>query len=272
MSSSASNVRGTIFSCVGKRVFITGASSGFGEHFALTFARAGASVIALAARRVKRLESLAKRIRALDGVEPNITVVCVACDVSNTDSIVKAFDDAQTMGQVDCFDVIVNNAGIGTDGKFLNVSERDYDQLMAVNVKGCWFVAQEAARRMASCSRTGSIVNIASIYGLRVGVVHSAYAATKAAVVHMTKAMAIELLKHGIRVNCVCPGYFWTEMTTEFFSSPAGKRFAERKIPMKRLGTVGELDGVMLLLASNASSFMTGSIVAVDGGHLVASL
>ena len=190
MPLSSVDTRGTIFSCAGKRVLITGASSGFGEHFAETVARAGASSVALAARRVARLEKLAARIRAIDGVSRNI--VCVACDVSSAESIRRAFDEAQEQAGVDCFDVIINNAGIGTDGKFLDVPECDYDKLMAVNARGCWIVAQEGARRMKECSRAGSIVNIASIYGLRVGVAHSAYSATKAAVVHMTKAMALD--------------------------------------------------------------------------------
>ena len=238
MSSSKGSLldtRGTIFSCSGKRVFITGASSGFGEHFAETVARAGASAIALAARRLERLEKLAARIRQVVGSD-GANVVCVECDVSKSESIRRAYDEAERQAGVDCFDVIINNAGIGTDGKFLEVSESDYDKLMAVNTRGCWIVAQEGARRMKACSRMGSIINIASIYGLRVGVSHSAYSATKAAVVHMTKGMAVELLRYGIRVNCVCPGYFWTEMTVDFFQSPAGKRFASKRIPMRRLG------------------------------------
>jgi len=259
----------SLFSLNEQDVLITGASSGFGEHFATLFARNGCRTLALLARRTDRLEELASQLRK---EIPNLNVVAVKCDVSDTADIPRAFDEAVKLTGVN-FNVIVNNAGIGSPKSFLNHTNESYNQIMDVNVRGCFFVAQEGAKRMVESQiHSGSIINIASIYGSRVGYGHTVYSSSKAALIHMTKAQALELMEHGIRVNCVLPGYFKTELTQDFYDGPKGKDFIQQHIPINRLGNIGELDGVMLLLGSQASSFMYGSIVTVDGGHLLSTL
>ncbi|GBG32806.1 Dehydrogenase/reductase SDR family member 4 [Hondaea fermentalgiana] len=257
------------FDVTNKAILITGASSGFGEHFAKMYAEAGCRVFALLARRTDRLEDLAADLRQS---YPDINIATVQCDVSKTEDIPRAFDEAEKKtGR--CFDVIVNNAGIGPVVRVLNETEESYNMTMDVNTRACFFVAQEAVKRLkAAEQRNGSIINISSIYGKRVGHGHAVYSISKAALTQMTKAMAIEVLGEGVRVNSVHPGFFRTELTQDYYDSPKGDAFLKKHVPMERLGLLEELDGVMLLLASDASSFMTGAELLVDGAHTTSSL
>jgi NAD(P)-dependent dehydrogenase (short-subunit alcohol dehydrogenase family) len=257
------------FGLQGKAVFLTGASSGIGEHWAWTLAKAGASHLALAARRADKLEVLAGAIRK---AHPLTKVAVVQCDVGDVQSIRHALDTASSKLEGVTFQVIINNAGVGPSAPVLEATPESVDDTMNINVRGPFVLSQEAAKRMIAKGLGGSIINVASIYGLRVGFNNGVYAMSKAAMVQMTKAMAIELLSQRIRVNCIAPGYYRSEMTADFYDSPAGIKYLKEKVPSKRLGRLEELDGPLLLLASDASSNMTGSVVVADGGHSSSSL
>ena len=253
-----------LFSLAGKTVLITGASSGIGAHLARVAARSGGRVV-LAARRTERLAQLAEAIRA-DGGE----ALAVALDVTDRASVEAAFDSAEAgFGVVD---VVLNNAGIGNGQRALEISEDDWRTMLATNLDGVWRVAQCAAQRLARAGRGGSIVNIASILGLRVGGGYSHYCAAKAGVVQLSKSLALELARFNVRVNAIAPGYFKTEMNDAYFDSAKGQAYINGAVPLCRLGQLAELEGPFLLLASQAGAFMTGSVLAVDGGHLVSSL
>lgn len=243
----------------GKTALVTGASSGLGAHFAKVLARAGAHVF-LAARRSESLASLADEIVAAGGLAEAITL-----DVSSAHSISL---NAQFFAEVD---ILVNNAGVTREGPMLDMSEEDWDAVMDTNAKGIFLMTQAVASAMKAREVGGSIVNIASILGLRQGGMVSSYAASKAAAIQFTKVAALELARFGIRVNAIAPGYIRTDLNSEFFASDAGRALIKR-IPQRRLGALEDLDGALLLLASDASSFMTGSVIEVDGGHLVSSL
>lgn len=248
------------FSLAGETALVTGASSGLGEHFALVLARAGAKVV-IAARRVDRLEALAVRIKSAGGIAHP-----VALDVTEPASVKSCFDAAEAaLGPIG---VVINNAGI-TDPAFITrMTEAQWRSVMDVNLDGVFRVGQEAARRMVAGGKGGSIVNIASIVGLGAIKTLGAYAASKAAVLALTRTMALELARDKVRVNAIAPGYISTELNDSFWETEAGKRMIAH-VPMRRLGNVGELDGALLLLASKAGSFMTGSTIVVDGGHLL---
>ncbi len=248
------------FSLAGETALVTGASSGLGEHFAGVLAAAGARV-AIAARRVDRLETLAARIRASGG-----TAAPVALDVTDPTSVKSCFDTAEkALGPIT---VCINNAGI-TDPAFITrMTEKQWRSVLDVNLDGVFRVGQEAARRMVAARTGGSIVNIASIVGLGAIKTLGAYAASKAGVIALTRTMGLELARDGIRVNALAPGYISTELNDSFWETDAGKRMIAH-IPMRRLGNLSELDGPLLLLASKAGSFMTGSVLTVDGGHLL---
>ena len=248
----------------GKRVLVTGASSGLGENFARLAAGCKAKVV-IAARRRSRLDALAKELDRLGS--PQVTVL--EMDVASEASIDDAFAAIDASG--DILDVVVNNAGISGEGAALTLPTQDFDALMAINVRGVWLVAVRAARRWKDAGRGGSIVNIASIQGERVMAGITPYSASKAAVVHMTKSLALEWARYGIRVNAIEPGYIGTEMTDGMWDTDYGKALIKR-IPMRRLGKPEDLNGLLLLLATDAGSWMTGACVPVDGGHLCSSL
>lgn len=244
----------------GQVALVTGASSGLGAHFASVLANAGAAV-AIAARRTDRLETLAKSIQANGGKATAVTL-----DVRDPTSVKAAFDAAETaLGPVS---VLVNNAGV-TDPAFLTrMSETQWRNVLDVNLDGVFRVGQEAARRMVAGGKGGSIINIASIVGLGAIKTLSSYSASKAAVLALTRNWALELARDKVRVNAIAPGYIATELNDAFWDTDAGKRMIAH-VPMRRLGQLEELDGALLLLASQAGSFMTGSTLVVDGGHLL---
>ncbi|MGE8150124.1 SDR family NAD(P)-dependent oxidoreductase [Pseudomonas vancouverensis] len=248
----------------GQRILITGASSGLGNHFARLAASCGAQVV-IGARRTSRLEALAVELQALGAQQVTSIELDVACQASVT----RAFATIAETGKP--LDVLVNNAGIGHEGLALTQPLEQFDDIIATNLRGVWLVATEAARAWKAQGQGGSIINIASIQGERVMPGVAAYSASKAAVVHLTKSLALEWARHGIRVNAIAPGYISTEMTQAAWDTPQGAALIKR-IPMQRLGTPQELDGALLLLATPASSWMTGSMITVDGGHLLSSL
>lgn len=248
-----------LFSLAGKRVLVTGASSGFGAHFARVLAEAGADLV-LAARRVEKLEETAEAVRALGR-----DAVVVPMDVSNYDSVGQAFDAMPAV------DVVINNAGISRIGTTDSLSEEDWDAVIDTNLKGVWAVAQQAVRRWMNEGRPGNIINIASILGVRVGNQLPPYTASKAAVVQLTKSIALDYARHNIRCNAICPGFFVTDINRDWLDSEPGQRQIKR-IPYRRCGEMKELSGPVLLLASDASSYMSGAIVPVDGAHLCSPL
>jgi NAD(P)-dependent dehydrogenase (short-subunit alcohol dehydrogenase family) len=252
-------MRDNPFSLKGRTALVTGASSGLGRHFAEALSKAGANVV-LAARRLDRLQSLAAQIKREGG-----KALAVALDVTDPASVQRAFDAAAALGPIT---ILVNNAGVPSGSFFTKTSEEEWRSVLAVNLDGVFRVGQEAARRMAANGAGGSIINIASILGFGVSKTLSAYAASKAAVVSLTKSMALELARDKIRVNALAPGYFSTEINDAYLASETGKRLLAG-VPMKRAGELHELDGPLLLLASDAGSYMTGSVITVDGGHLL---
>jgi NAD(P)-dependent dehydrogenase (short-subunit alcohol dehydrogenase family) len=240
---------------------VTGASSGLGRHFALALAKAGARV-ALCARRMDKLEETASLIAGAGG-----EAYPIAMDVTDAHSVRAGFEEAdKTLGALS---ILVNNAGVPSGSFFLNMSEEEWRRVLGVNLDGVFRVAQEAARRMQQAGSGGSIVNIASVLGLGVIKSLSAYCTSKAAVIQLTRAMALELARENIRVNALAPGYIATEMNTEFLASPPGQALIG-KVPQKRAGDLADLDGPLLLLASDAGAFMTGSVLSVDGGGALA--
>jgi len=248
----------------GKRVLVTGASSGLGAHFARLMARNGAAVV-IAARRTDKLAALAAELADLGALQ----VTMVALDVADQNSVRLAFDAIASTGAG--LDVVVNNAGISGDGLAIDLPLADFDAVVGTNLRGVWLVATEAARRWKAAKQGGVIVNIASIQAERVAPGLAAYSASKAAVVQLTKSLALEWARFGIRVNALEPGYIHTELTAELWEQPYGLEMIKR-IPLRRLGEPKELDGPLLLLGTSASSWMTGSVIAVDGGHLVSPL
>jgi NAD(P)-dependent dehydrogenase (short-subunit alcohol dehydrogenase family) len=247
------------FDLSGKVALVTGASSGLGAHFAHCLGEAGASVV-LAARRADRLESLQAELAG-----KGVTAKAVDLDVQSAESVAAALEAAGPL------DVVVNNAGISIVKPALEMPEKDWDAVVDTNLRGAWLVAQGAARRWAAEKRPGSIVNIASILGLRTIGQVAPYNASKAGLIHLTQALAMEWARYRIRVNAICPGYIETEMNSAFWKTPGGQKLIDR-IPQRRIGQPEYLDGALLLLASEAGAFMTGSTITVDGGHVVSSL
>ncbi len=243
----------------GKTALVTGASSGLGAHFARLLARSGAKLI-VAARRLERLEALVAEIERTGG-----SARAIALDVTDPAVITGAIAFAGAI------DILVNNAGISIAKPVLDQTLEDWTSVVDTNLRGAFLVATEVARGMRERGHGGAIVNIASIGGIRqVGHV-TPYAISKAGVIQMTKQLALELARFDIRVNAIAPGYFETDLNRDFLASDAGETI-RRRIPQRRFGRLEELDGPLLLLCSDASRFMTGSVIAVDGGHLTSSL
>lgn len=246
----------------GRVVLVTGASSGLGTHFAQLLASVGARV-AVAARRADKLQAVVDGITTAGGQARALSL-----DVASAASVRACFDELASWGAPD---VVINNAGVTVTRPLLEQTEEDFDQVLDTNLKGCWLVATEAARRMVAAGQGGSIVNVASILGERVAGGVAPYAISKAGVVQATKAMALELARHRIRVNALLPGYVVTDLNRDFLTSEAGDKLRSR-IPSRRFGEMTDLDGPLLLLASDAGAAMSGATVAVDGAHLVSSL
>ncbi|MFJ3485930.1 SDR family NAD(P)-dependent oxidoreductase [Pseudomonas sp. NPDC090202] len=247
-----------LFDLSGQRVLVTGASSGLGLHFARTLAAAGARV-AVAARRVERLDELVSELSAA-GHEAR----AYALDVTSRQSVVACLEAIEA--DFGGLDIVINNAGVSDTRRVLDYDDQAWDSIVDTNLKGAWRVAQESARRMIAAGRTGSIINVTSILASRVGGGVGPYSAAKAGLSHLTRSMALELARHGIRLNSLAPGYIATEINDGFLTSEAGERLRSR-IPTRRFCSSEDLDGALLLLASSAGRGMTGTEVVVDGGH-----
>ena len=245
------------FDLSGRSAIVTGAGSGLGRHFALTLAHAGAKV-AILGRKLDPLTALAGEIEAFDG-----RAVPIKADVRDLASIRGAIEAAET--ELGPIGILVNNAGAAISKRLLDQTEEDWDLVVDTNLKGAWLVAQEVARHMVRLGHGGSIVNIASVLGLKAVSKVPGYAASKAGLIHLTRSMALELAGDRIRVNAICPGYFLSEMTKEFLASPQGAKLIGN-IPQRRIGDLADLEGPLLLFASDAGAYMTGSVLVIDGG------
>ncbi|NCU65895.1 SDR family oxidoreductase [Acidovorax sp. 210-6] len=252
----------------GRIAFVTGASSGLGAQFARTLARAGAGVV-LASRRIEKLKELRARIEG-EGGDAHV----VELDVTDHDSIKAAVAHAETeMGSID---ILVNNSGVSTTQRLQDVAPEDYDYVFDTNVKGAFFVAQEVGKRMLARSQGaapgsftgGRIINVASMAGLKVLPQIGVYCMSKAAVVHMTRAMAMEWGRFGINTNAVCPGYIDTEINHHHWNTEQGKKLMAM-LPRKRVGQPQDLDALIVMLASDQSHFINGAIIAADDGFAV---
>jgi 3-oxoacyl-[acyl-carrier protein] reductase len=249
-----------MFRLNGRVALVTGASSGLGVQFAKALADNGAAV-ALVARRADRLKSLKDEIEEKGG-----RAVAIEADVTDHAAVARAFDAAEkAFGTVT---ILVNNAGIAHGGRAVEMPPEEWRKVLSTNLDAVFFWAQEAARRLLAAKKQGAIVNIASVLGLAVSKGAVAYAAAKAGVVQVTKALAVELAFKGVRVNAIAPGWFVTEMNDDYLSGEAGDAI-KREIPMGRFGNPGDLDGALLLLVSDAGSYITGATIVVDGGQVV---
>jgi NAD(P)-dependent dehydrogenase (short-subunit alcohol dehydrogenase family) len=251
------------FDLTDKVALVTGASSGLGQHFASLLAKNGAKV-ALAARRLDKLTQQVNTLR-----EHGAQVCAIELDVTSTESVIKAFNDIESRWGT--ITIVSNNAGIAESKKALDIDEASWDKVLETNLKGVWRVAMQAGGRAIAANTPCSIVNTASILGLRVAMAQSSYATSKAAVVQLTQSLALEWSRKNIRVNALCPGYFLTEINRDYFESDHGKNYIAA-MPMRRLGQLQELSAPFLLLASDAGSFINGVALPVDGGHAIANM
>jgi len=249
-----------MFNLKGRVALVTGASSGLGVQFAKAHADNGASV-ALVARRLDRLSTLKNEIEANGG-----RAVAIEADVTDRAAMLRAFDSAEkAFGTVT---ILVNNAGIAHGGRAVEMPPDEWRRVLSTNLDAVFAWAQEAARRMLAAKKQGAIVNVASVLGLAVAKGAVAYATAKAGVVQLTKALAVELAFKGVRVNAIAPGWFVTEMNEDYLAGEHGAAI-KREIPMGRFGNTGDLDGALLLLVSDAGSYITGTTVVVDGGQVI---
>jgi 3-oxoacyl-[acyl-carrier protein] reductase len=249
-----------LFDLTGRVALVTGASSGLGVRFAETLAENGAAV-ALVARRAERLETLKQKIEAAGG-----RAIAISADVLDREAMTRAFDAAEkAFGTVT---ILINNAGVTHADRAAEMSEETWRRVVGTNLDAVLFWAQEAARRMLAAKKQGAIINIASILGYGVSKGVAAYAVAKAGVIQLTKALALELAFKGVRVNAIAPGFVVTEINREYLAGKGAEM--TRHIPVGRLGETGDLDGALLLLASDASRFMAGATIVVDGGQVLA--
>ncbi|MPY74687.1 MAG: glucose 1-dehydrogenase [Alphaproteobacteria bacterium] len=245
----------------GRTALVTGASSGLGRHFALTLARAGADV-AIAARRMEMLETLAGEV-----AKTGRKAVPIQLDVTDAGSVGAAADRAAAA--LGSLDILINNSGVAPGDAAIDVDEATWDRCLDTNLKGAWLMAQESARHMIRGGKGGVIVNIASILSVRVQKGTAPYAISKAGLLQMTKALALEWARYGIRVNALAPGYIETDISRAFLQSEPGQRMM-KSIPQRRFGQTEDLDGALLFFASDASQYVTGIFLPVDGGHTLA--
>jgi NAD(P)-dependent dehydrogenase (short-subunit alcohol dehydrogenase family) len=251
------------FGLNGEVALVTGASSGIGRHIADLLAVAGAKV-ALAARREDRLAAAAGEIAAMGG-----ECLAIGCDVTKPESVAAAV--AGTEAALGPLTILVNNSGVVVSKPVLEHTEAEWDYVIDTNLKGAWLMAREFAQHLAALKRPGHIINIASVLGLRTLTRVPSYCASKAGLIHLTQVLAVEFARYGIRVNALAPGYVETDFNREFLRSEAGRKL-EARIPLRRIGRPEDLDGALLLLASKAGAYLTGSVIAVDGGHGVAGI
>ncbi|HVC55360.1 MAG TPA: glucose 1-dehydrogenase [Stellaceae bacterium] len=251
------------FDLTGQVALVTGASSGIGHHFAEVLAAAGARVAA-AARREDRLDELAREIEARGG-----QCLAVACDVTQRDSIAACIATAEE--KLGPLSILVNNAGVVVSKPLFEHTEADWDYVVDTNLKGAWLAAREFAHHLVEKKRPGRIINITSVLASRTIGRVPAYSAAKAGLAHLTQVLAMELARYGILVNALAPGYIETDFNRAFFATDAGKKLIGR-IPLKRIGQPPDLAGALLFLASSASAYVTGAVLAVDGGHGVAAI
>src|SRR5262250_549388 len=250
-----------LFDIKGRVALVTGASSGLGLRFAEVLAAEGAPV-ALVARRADRLTALRARIEKAGG-----RAIAIAADVTDRNVMLRAFDEAEkAFGTVT---ILVNNAGVAHSTRAVELSEDEWRRVVGTNLDAVFFWAQEAAKRMLAAKAKGAIVNIASVLGFGVSKGTAAYATAKAGVVQITKALGLELAFRGVRVNAIAPGWFVTEINRDYLESEHGRAMT-REIPVGRFGQDGDLDGALLLLASDAGAYMAGATIVVDGGQMVA--
>jgi NAD(P)-dependent dehydrogenase (short-subunit alcohol dehydrogenase family) len=251
------------FDLAGQVALVTGASSGIGRHLAGLLAAAGAKV-ALAARRADRLAEAAREIEAAGG-----RCLPIALDVTRSESVAGAVAAAESgLGPLT---ILVNNAGVTVAKPVLQHTEEEWDHVLDTNLKGAWLMAREFAQHLVDRGRPGRIINIASVLGVRTIAWVPSYSAAKAGLIHLTHVLAMELARYGILVNAIAPGYVETDFNRDFLRSEAGKKL-EARIPLRRVGRADDLDGAMLLLASPAGAYITGAVIAVDGGHGVAPI
>ena len=250
-----------LFNLTGRVALVTGASSGLGVRFAQVLAAEGASVV-LVARRAERLAAVQTAIERAGG-----RAIAVAADVLDRAAMTQAFEQAEHA--FGCVTILVNNAGVAHGSRAVELPEEEWRRVIGTNLDAVFFWAQEAARRMLAAGEPGAIINIASVLGLGVAKGTVAYAVAKSGVIQLTKALGLELAFKGIRVNAIAPGWFVTDLNRDYLTSAQGAAL-KREIPAGRFGEEGDLDGAILLLASDAGRYMTGATIVVDGGQILA--
>ena len=248
-----------IFDLSGKRALISGDGTGIGKLGAEILAAHGAKVV-LAARRIDKLEATVEELQRNGGKASAITM-----DVTNSESIAEGLEQASADGPIT---ILINSAGVGSEPLLLNLTEEEWDRVQATNLKGAWMLSKAVVQQMIDAEQSGNIINIASMLGIAAQKGTGPYMASKAALIHLTRSMAVEWARYGIRANAIAPGYFMTDIAEGFLESEPGQAMTKR-IPARRFGNLPDLAGPILLLASDAGAYMTGSTTVVDGGHSI---